>query len=56
MTAEEKAAAVKAAMAKRGQIQKVTTNERAGLANQVKAEKEKRGAKKAKVYGATPSH
>ena len=43
-------------MAKRGQIQKVTTTQKTGLASAVKAEKEKRGAKKAKVHGAVPTH
>ena len=52
MSKDEKEAAIKAALAKRGNIQKVQTNaDRSNLANQVKQEKEKRGAKKPKVHG-----
>lgn len=54
LTAEEKQAAVKAAMAKRGNIVKVTPNEKSNIASIGKAEKEKRGAKKGKVHGVIP--
>ena len=56
LTKEEKEAAVKAALAKRGNVQKVeTNNEKAKQAAAVKAEKEKRGGNK-KKFGATPIH
>jgi hypothetical protein len=50
LTKEEKEAAIKAAMEKRTKVQNVDgkTNEHAKL---LKAEKEKRGAKKEKVHG-----
>ena len=48
---------MKAALAKRGNVQKVeSNNEKARQAAAVKAEKEKRGAKAKKNYGATPIH
>jgi neurofilament medium polypeptide (neurofilament 3) len=57
MTPEERAAAVKAAMNKRGAVQqKVTKEDKAAVALKVKAEKEKRGAKKPKVHGTTTLH
>ena len=52
MTAEEKKAAVKAAMEKRGNITQPKTNKDDSVANQIKAEKDKRtGGKKQKVHG-----
>jgi hypothetical protein len=41
-------------MAKRGNIVKVTPNEKSNIASIGKAEKEKRGAKKGKVHGVIP--
>ena len=52
MTAEEKKAAVKAAMENRGNIAQPKTNKDDSVANQIKAEKDKRtGGKKQKVHG-----
>jgi hypothetical protein len=44
-------------MSKRGAVQqKITKEDRTAVAVGVKAEKEKRGAKKAKVHGTAPLH
>jgi len=57
MTPEEKQAAIKAAMSKRGAIQqKINKDDKSVIASSLKAEKEKRGAKKAKVHGTAVLH
>ena len=56
LTEEEKKAAIKAAMNKRGAIaQKINKDDKSALASSIKAEKEKRG-KKNKVHGTTLLH
>lgn len=56
MTAEEKKAAIKAAMEKRGALAKnANKDDKSDIASQIKAEKDKRtGGKKQKVHGAQP--
>ena len=56
LTPEERAAALKAAQEKRGLVQKTADNSRSAIASQIKAEKEKRGAKKQKVHGTAVLH
>jgi alpha-galactosidase/6-phospho-beta-glucosidase family protein len=52
LTAEEKKAAIKAALEKRGKTATVTSNEdMSKIASDIKAEKEKRGTKKSKNHG-----